>query len=57
MVDWLQDLGIIGFWFFLIKGIAWIVLFFLAYTGLVDKSKVEKIKNRIRLFNKRKKNS
>jgi hypothetical protein len=56
MVDWLQDIGIIGFWFFLIKGIAWIVLFFLAYIGVVDKSKAEKIKNKIRFFNKSKKN-
>jgi len=53
MFDWLKDLGIIGFWFFFIKGMIWLLLFALVAFGVVDKAKLEKFKNRFRFFNRR----
>lgn len=55
MFDWLQNLGIAGFWFFLMKGIVWLVLFFLVYIGIIDKTKLERFKNKLRLFRSKKK--
>jgi len=43
----LKDLGIAGFFFFLIKGLVWIVLFLLVYFGIADKKKIQRLKNRI----------
>lgn len=31
--QWLKKLGLLGFLFFLIKGIAWIVVGYMAYKG------------------------
>ncbi len=31
---WLKRFGIAGFWFFLIKGLLWIVVFIAGYYGL-----------------------
>lgn len=53
MFDWLKDLGIIGFWFFFIKGMIWLLLFALVAVGVIDKTKLEKLKNRFRFFNRR----
>jgi hypothetical protein len=30
---WLKRVGLAGFLFFLIKGIAWLVVFYMAYNG------------------------
>lgn len=54
MLEWLKDLGVIGFWFFFLKGMAWLVLFFLLYAGVIDKSRFEKIKERMRFFKRKK---
>ena len=54
MKEFLMDIGIAGFLFFLIKGLLWIVLFLLVYFGFIDKEKVRKIKDRLS-FQKRKK--
>ena len=44
-MEFLKNIGIAGFLFFLIKGILWLILFGLVYFGLVDKKKIEKIKS------------
>ncbi len=53
-MEFLKDLGIAGFLFFLIKGILWLVLFALVYFGVVDKEKVKKLKAKISLRKNRK---
>ncbi|MTI30812.1 hypothetical protein E1171_08315 [Cytophagales bacterium RKSG123] len=53
-MEFLKDIGIAGFLFFLIKGILWLVLFALVYFGWVDKKKVEAIKSKISFWKKRK---
>jgi hypothetical protein len=53
MIDWLENLGIVGFWFFLIKGIIWLILFFLVYIGIIDKTKMDRIKNKLNFFKKK----
>jgi len=55
-MEFLKDLGIAGFLFFLIKGLLWIVLFVLVYFGLIDKEKVRPIKAKMSFW-KRKKNT
>ena len=55
-MEFLKDLGILGFLFFLIKGLLWIVLFLLVYFGLIDKEKVRKIKAKLSFW-KRTKNT
>ena len=42
-VTWLQTLGVAGFMFFLLKGIAWLVVF-----GVIRKHQVAKLKLRWR---------
>ena len=54
MMEFLRDIGIAGFLFFLIKGLLWIVLFILVYFGFIDNEKVRKIKDKLS-FRKRKK--
>jgi len=43
--NWLKRLGLMGFLFFLIKGILWLVLFAGIYFGLMNESTVEKLKD------------
>lgn len=57
MEEFLKDIGIAGFLFFLIKGILWLVLFALVYFGLVDKKKVIAFKDKISFWKKKKKNN
>lgn len=52
MLNWLQDIGIIGFWFFFIKGMIWLLVFALLYAGIIKKSTFEKIKLWLR-FNRK----
>jgi hypothetical protein len=47
-VKWLQTLGVAGFMFFLLKGIAWLVVFWLISRGVIRKHKVAKLKLRWR---------
>jgi hypothetical protein len=54
MLNWLQDIGIIGFWFFFIKGILWLIVFALLYAGVINKATFEKIKSKMRIFRKSK---
>jgi hypothetical protein len=54
MMEFLKDIGIAGFLFFLIKGMIWILLFVLVYLGWIKKEKAQSIKDRI-FFWKRKK--
>jgi hypothetical protein len=54
-MEFLRDLGIAGFLFFLIKGLFWIFLFLLVYFGVIGKEKAQKIKSKLS-FRKRKKN-
>jgi hypothetical protein len=49
-MEFLKDLGIAGFLFFLLKGLLWIVLFLLVYSGLVDKEKVRRMKTRMHFW-------
>ncbi len=46
-MEFLKDLGIVGFWFFFIKGLLWIVLFALVYFGVVDKKKVQNLRSKL----------
>lgn len=55
-MELLEDIGIAGFLFFLIKGLLWIVLFALMYFGLIKKDTVQKIKSRFS-FRKRRNTS
>jgi hypothetical protein len=55
-MEFLKDLGIAGFLFFLLKGLLWIGLFVLVYFGLIDKEKVRKIKVKMSFW-KRKSNT
>lgn len=55
-MDFLTDIGIAGFLFFLAKGLLWIVLFVLMYFGLIKKDRVQKIKSKFS-FRKSSKNS
>lgn len=50
MVDFFKSIGIVGFWFFLIKGLLWIVLFVALYFGLIDKQKFKNIKAKLNFF-------
>jgi hypothetical protein len=52
----LKDLGIAGFLFFFIKGLLWILLFALAYFGLIDKEKAQRIKSKLSFRRKKKSN-
>ena len=47
-VMWLQTLGVAGFMFFLLKGIAWLVVFWLISRGFIRKHKVARLKLRWR---------
>ncbi len=53
-MEFLKDLGILGFWFFLIKGILWLVLLALVYFGLIDKSRMQSIKSKLSLRRRKK---
>jgi hypothetical protein len=52
-MEFLKGLGIAGFFFFLIKGLFWIVLFVLIYFGLVDKEKLRAVKARFRFWKRK----
>jgi hypothetical protein len=54
MLDFLKDVGIVGFWFFLVKGILWLVLLALVYFKVINKSSINNLKNKLRW--KKKKN-
>jgi len=53
-MEFIEDLGIAAFLFFLIKGLLWIVLFVLAYFGFIDKEKVRSIKSKLSFWNRKK---
>lgn len=52
-MEWLQTIGVAGFLFFLFKGLAWLVLFWLIGQGIVRKHTVAKAKLRWRKLWKR----
>jgi len=52
-MEFLKDIGIAGFLFFLIKGLFWIALFVLIYFGVIDKEKAMAIKEKINFWKKR----
>lgn len=45
-MDFLEKLGIVGFCFFAIKGILWLVVFFLIYKGILTKEAVKSFKSK-----------
>lgn len=49
----LKTLGALGFWFFLIKGLLWLLLFGLAYYGVVDKTKIKQIKEKLSILRRK----
>jgi hypothetical protein len=53
-MEFLKDLGIVGFWFFLIKGLLWLVLFALVYFGLLSKEKLARFKQRVYFWKSKK---
>lgn len=48
LFQWLQTLGVAGFLFFLLKGIGWLVVFWLISRGIIRKHTVAKLKLRWR---------
>lgn len=56
MRELITDIGIAGFFFFLIKGLLWVALFFLVYFGVIDKEKAKAFKGKLRFW-KRSKNT
>ena len=52
-MEFLKELGILGFLFFFIKGLLWILLFVLMYFGLIDKEKVRIIKAKMNFWKRR----
>ena len=42
---WLIRIGSIGFFFFLFKGMLWLVVFALILFGVMDESRIERIKS------------
>ena len=46
--QWLQTIGVAGFMFFLLKGIGWLVVFWLISRGIIRKHTVAKLKLRCR---------
>ena len=46
--QWLQTIGVAGFMFFLLKGIGWLVVFWLISRGIIRKHTVAKLKLRWR---------
>ncbi|MCU0327886.1 MAG: hypothetical protein MUE53_02745 [Chitinophagales bacterium] len=55
-MEFLKDLGIVGFWFFLIKGILWLILFGCLYFGFIDSEKFSKIQDKMSFFKRKPKN-
>ena len=47
-MEWLKTLGVAGFMFFLLNGIAWLLVFWLISRGVIRKYKVAKLKLRWR---------
>lgn len=52
-MEFLKDIGIAGFLFFLIKGLFWIVLFVLIYFGVIDKEKAGAIKAKMSFWKRK----
>jgi hypothetical protein len=52
--EFLKDIGIAGFLFFLIKGILWLILFALVYFGVIDKKKLQVLKAKISFWKRTK---
>ena len=48
LFQWLQTLGVAGFLFFLLKGIGWLVVFWLISRDIIRKHTVAKLKLRWR---------
>jgi hypothetical protein len=47
-METLKTIGIVGFLFFLVKGLLWLLLFALVAKGFVSKERLEGIKERLR---------
>ncbi len=54
-MEWIKNIGMAGFLFFLIKGILWLVVFALIYFGWIKKEKIESLKMKLN-FRKNKNN-
>ncbi len=54
MFDVLKGIISIGFLFFLIKGICWILVFILLYFGILKPEKLNRWKNKFNIFKKKK---
>ena len=48
--QWLRTIGLAGFMFFLLKGLGWLVVFWLISRGVIHKHAVAKAKLRLRNF-------
>lgn len=56
-MEYLQNLGWAGFFFFLIKGCIWLVLFALIFFGVIDKNKAKKIQSKLKFWKKKNKSN
>ena len=50
VLQWLQTLGAAGFMFFLLKGLAWLVVFWLLSRGVIRRYTLAKFKLKWRNF-------
>lgn len=52
-MEFLKDIGMMGFLFFLAKGVLWVVLFLLVYFGVISKQKIRELKGKIFFWRKK----
>jgi len=49
-MDWLKGIGLAGFLFFLLKGIGWLIVFYLISKGVIRRERVEELKERMKFW-------
>jgi hypothetical protein len=54
-MEWLKGIGLIGFMFFFIKGMLWLVLFAMIAFGLVRRERVEAIMSAFKFWKRARK--
>jgi len=52
-MEFVKNLGIAGFLFFLIKGCVWLVVFAMVYFGIIDKNKIRIFKAKFNFWKRR----
>jgi hypothetical protein len=55
-MEWIKTIGWGAFFFFLGKGMLWLLLFFLVAKGIISREKMEQIKQRLSFRRKKSEN-